>query len=133
VLVSKEQPLLARITWEGETREEMIPAYLVAICNGRWFGGGMDVAPMALPDDGRFEVVTITERNRFYLAGKVRTVYTGRHLQEPTVHHFPCQKIELRLENEAAERRFLLDVDGESLGSLPLVVEAVPGRLRVRA
>jgi diacylglycerol kinase (ATP) len=133
VLVSKEQPLMARITWEGEVREEVIPAYLIAVCNGRWFGGGMDIAPMALPDDGRFEVLTITERNRISLASKIRKVYTGRHLEEPTVHHFPCHRIELRLANEAASRRFLLDVDGDPLGSLPLVVEVVPRRLRVRA
>jgi diacylglycerol kinase family enzyme len=133
VAMSRERPLLARITWEGETREEVIPAYLIAICNGRWFGGGMDIAPMALPDDGRLEVLTITERNKLYLAGKVRKVYTGRHLEEPTVHHLPCHRIELRLENESAERHFLLDVDGDALGSLPLAVEVVPHRLRVRA
>ena len=133
VMISKERPLQARITWQGETREEVIPAYLIAICNGRWFGGGMDVAPMALPDDGRLEVVTITERNRLYLAGKVRLIYTGRHLDEPTVHHFPCERIELRLDNGAHERRFLLDVDGDALGSLPLAVEVAPRRLRVRA
>jgi len=133
VAASKEQPLLARITWEDETREETIPAYLVAICNGRWFGGGMDVAPMALPDDGRFEVVTITAPTKPYLARRVRGVYTGRHLEEPTVHHFPCTAIELKLEDAAAERRFLLDVDGDALGSLPLTVEVVPRALRVRA
>jgi diacylglycerol kinase (ATP) len=133
VAMSKEQPLQARITWEGETRDEVIPAYLAAICNGRWFGGGMDVAPMALPDDGRFEVITITAHSKPYLARRVRSVYAGRHLQEPTVHHFPCERIELRLEDEAAERRFLLDVDGDALGSLPLEVEVVPRLLRVRA
>jgi diacylglycerol kinase (ATP) len=133
VIVGRERPLLARITWNGEVREEVIPAYLVAICNGRWFGGGMDIAPMALPDDGRFEVVTITERNRVFLLAKTRTIYTGRHLDESTVHHFPCERIELRLENEAAERRFLLDVDGDALGSLPLTAELLPGRLKLRA
>ena len=133
VIVSKKQPLLARIAWRDEWREEIIPAYLVAICNGRWFGGGMDVAPMALPDDGRLEVVTITAPNKPYLADRVRGVYTGRHLEEPTVHHFPCQRIELRLDDENAERNFLLDVDGEALGSLPLVVRVAPRRLRVRA
>jgi diacylglycerol kinase (ATP) len=132
VVVSKEQPLQARITWQGETREEMVPAYLVAICNGRWFGGGMDVAPMASPDDGRLEVVTVTAPSKLYLGDRVRGVYTGRHLEEPTVHHFPCERLELRLQEEAAERRFLLDVDGEALGSLPLRVEVVPRRLRVR-
>ncbi len=133
VLASKEQSLLARIAWEGETREETIPAYLVAICNGRWFGGSMDVAPMALLDDGRFEVVTITAHTKPYLARRVRGVYTGRHLDEPTVHHFPCQRIELSLEDESAERRFLLDVDGDALGSLPLSVEVAPRGLRIRA
>jgi diacylglycerol kinase (ATP) len=133
VLAGKERPVVARITWNGETREQVIPAYLVAICNGRWFGGSMDIAPMALPDDGRFEVVTVTERNKLYLAAKTRTIYTGRHLDEPTVHHFPCQRIELRLGDEAAERRFLLDVDGDALGTLPLTVEVLPRALRMRA
>jgi len=133
VVASREEPLLATITWDERVHDEIIPAYLVAICNGRWFGGGMDVAPMALPDDGRFEVVTITAPSKPYLAKRVRGVYAGRHLDEPTVHHFPCHRITLRLATEAPERRFLLDVDGDSLGSLPLSVEVVPRALRVRA
>jgi diacylglycerol kinase (ATP) len=132
VAASKERRLLARISWQEEIREQVIPAYLVAICNGRWFGGGMDVAPMALPDDGRLEVITVTSPSKPYLAKQVRTVYTGRHLEEPTVHHFPCEAIELRLADPAAERRFLLDVDGEALGSLPLQVRVLARRLRVR-
>jgi diacylglycerol kinase (ATP) len=133
IAVSKERPILARVTWQGQTREEVIPAYLIAICNGRWFGGGMDIAPMALPDDGRLEVLTITERNRLYLAAKIRKVYPGHHLDEPTVDHFPCERLELSLADERAGRRYLLDVDGDYLGSLPLTVEVVPKRLRVRA
>jgi YegS/Rv2252/BmrU family lipid kinase len=132
VLASKERRVSARVTWKGETVEKTIPAYLIAVCNGRWFGGGMDVAPMALPDDGRLEVVTVTAPSKPYLARQVRTVYAGRHLDEPTVHHFPCERIELSLDDEAAERRFLLDVDGDALGSLPLTIEVVPRCLRVR-
>jgi len=131
--VAKEQPLLATVTWDDEVREETLPVYVMAICNGRWFGGGMDIAPMASLDDGRFEVLTITEHSRLALAAKIRKVYSGRHLEEPTVGHFPCRRIELRLADTMAERRFLLDVDGDALGSLPLTVEVVPGRLRVRA
>lgn len=131
VAASKERPLLARIHWEGRLREEMIPAYLVAICNGRWFGGGMDVAPMAALDDGRLEVITVTSPSKPYLAKQVSTVYSGRHLEEPTVHHFPCQRLELAIGEPKIERRFLLDLDGDSVGSLPLTVEVQPRRLRV--
>ena len=131
--VGKEQRVAMRIEWHGESREETVPAYLVAICNGRWFGGGMDVAPMALPDDGRLEVITVTAPNKPFIAKRMRSVYAGRHLEVSTVHHFPCERIELRLEDQAAESSFLLDVDGDALGSLPLSVEVVPRRLRVRA
>ena len=133
VVVSREQPLRAVVTWEGETHEQIIPAYLIAICNGRWFGGGMDVAPMAFPDDGRLEVITITARTKFVLADRIRGVYAGRHLLEPTVHHSPCSRIELSIDDEAAQRRFFLDVDGEALGFLPLQAEVIPKALRVRA
>ena len=131
--VSKQQPVLARITWQGETREETIPAYLVAVCNGRWFGGGMDVAPMALPNDGRLEVVTVAAPTKPYLLRHIKSVYEGRHLDIPSVHHFPCERIELSLGEAAAEAGFLLDVDGDALGSLPVSVEVAPQRLRVRA
>ncbi len=131
--VGKEQRVAMRIEWRGESREETVPAYLVAICNGRWFGGGMDVAPMALPDDGRLEVITVTAPNKFFIAKRMQSVYAGRHLEVPTVHHFPCERIELRLEDQAAESGFLLDVDGDALGSLPLTAEVAPRQLRVRA
>ena len=133
VLVGKEGRVRVRAEWQGEIREETVPAYLVAICNGRWFGGGMDVAPMALPDDGRLEVITVTAPNKLFIIKRIQSVYAGRHLEVPTVHHFPCERIELRLEDPAAEARFLLDVDGDALGSLPLTVEVVPRRLRIRA
>jgi diacylglycerol kinase (ATP) len=93
----------------------------------------MDVAPMALPDDGRLEVITVTAPNKPFIIKRMQSVYAGRHLEVPTVHHFPCERVELRLEDQAAESRFLLDVDGDALGSLPLAVEVVPRRLRVRA
>ncbi len=138
VAVSREQQVKARVTWLHETRDEVIPAYLFTVCNGRWFGGGMDVAPMALPEDGRLEVVTVTAPSKRYLAGRVRSVYAGRHLEEPTVRHFPCSKIELSLDTAEASladasRRFLLDVDGDALGSLPVEIEVMPRILRVRA
>jgi diacylglycerol kinase (ATP) len=133
VVVGKKGRVRIRAEWQGEVREETIPAYLVAICNGRWFGGGMDVAPMALIDDGRLEVVTVSAPNKPFVLRRIQSVYAGRHLEVPSVHHFPCERIELRLEDPARESRFLLDVDGDALGSLPLAVEVVPGRLRVRA
>jgi len=131
--VSTQQPVICRIGWQGETREETLPAYLIAVCNGRWFGGGMDVAPMAQLDDARLEVVKVASPTKPYLLRHIKSVYEGRHLEVPSVGHFPCSSIEMHLEDPDAERRYLLDVDGDALGSLPLTVSVAPKRLRVRA
>ena len=130
---SRQRAVRAHITWQGETREEIIPAYLIAVCNGRWFGGGMDVAPMAQLDDGRLEVVVVASPTKPYLLRNIKSVYEGRHLDLPSVSHFPCERIELGIEDATAESSFLLDVDGDALGSLPLCVEVEPRRLLVRA
>ena len=61
---------------------------------------------MALPDDGRLEVMTVTAPNKPFIVKRIQSVYAGRHLEIPTVHHFPCERIELRLEDRGRGVRF---------------------------
>ncbi|MGZ3423413.1 MAG: diacylglycerol/lipid kinase family protein, partial [Polyangiales bacterium] len=60
-------------------------------------------------------------------------IYTGEHLGKPNVEHWSCDAIDLDLENEDARDVFLLDVDGEPLGGLPLQVELHKGVLELQA
>ncbi|NUO47236.1 MAG: diacylglycerol kinase family lipid kinase, partial [Polyangiaceae bacterium] len=48
-----------KIELDGVTREEELRTLSIAICNGRYFGSGMHIDPMAKPDDGVFEVVSL--------------------------------------------------------------------------
>ena len=115
-VASTREVVLARVDWQGVTREETMPAYLIAVCNGRWFGGGMDVAPMAQPDDGRLEVVTVDSPTKPYLLRNIKSVYQGRHLDLHCVSHFPCSKIRIWIEDPEAERRFCWMWTGTRLG-----------------
>jgi diacylglycerol kinase (ATP) len=126
------------VTPDGEPRELPLDAHAVAICNGRTFGGGMNIAPMARLDDGVLEVVVFQTRTRWRLVGRMRTVYAGTHLLEPGVDHFTCRELELRPAAQPAGRRpraglFPLDVDGDALGDVPLAAGVARAALRVRA
>jgi diacylglycerol kinase (ATP) len=112
--------------------ERRVEAFLIAVCNGRYFGGGMHIAPMAKPDDGRFEVVSLDAPTKLALATSSRRIYDGTHLSADGVGHFACDRIAIDLENDDARGVFLLDVDGEPLGGLPLEVELVPRVLALR-
>lgn len=123
--------LACTIELRGERREEEIATRSMAVCNGRFFGSGMMVAPMAEPDDGVFEVVDLGGESRLAFATLSSKIYSGKHLQSASVRHFRCDRIEMRLLDERIADRFLLDVDGEPLGGLPVAIELVRGAIDV--
>ena len=108
-----------------------LSAYLVALCNGAAFGGGMRLAPMAEPDDGVLDLISIAVSSKVTVVRHLPEVYAGRHLEVPGVEHLRCRSLELELLDEEAAGRFALDVDGEALGRLPLRAEVVPGAIEM--
>jgi diacylglycerol kinase (ATP) len=123
----------ATVTHRGATEEHRIRSFMIAICNGSYFGSGMNVAPMAKIDDGVFEVVALGATSKLGFAMTSRGIYTGAHIGQAGTVHLRGEKIVLDLANEDARDVFLLDVDGEPMGGLPLTVEVVPKALTLRA
>jgi YegS/Rv2252/BmrU family lipid kinase len=98
----------------------------VAVANGRYFGGGMYIAPEAELDDGRFDVVALGDFGfkDFLLSG--RRIYAGTHLKMDKVSHRRATVVRAEPANgEIVE----LDVDGETPGVLPATFTIVPRSL----
>jgi YegS/Rv2252/BmrU family lipid kinase len=121
------------VTNDGKTEEHTIRSYMIAICNGCYFGGGMKVAPMAEIDDNAFELIALGATSKVGFALTSGSIYSGDHIRQPGTVHLRGQKFHLELVNRSAENVYLLDVDGEPMGSLPLEVELVPKALTLRA
>jgi diacylglycerol kinase (ATP) len=115
----------------GEEREYRLSTRTLAICNGRYFGGGMEVAPMATLDDGLFHVVSLGDAPKLEFFVSSLSIYRGKHIELPKVQVFPCDSIDIELENPRIREEFPLDVDGEPLGLLPLRVDLVPRALSI--
>jgi diacylglycerol kinase (ATP) len=105
------------------------PILNVAVANGRYFGGGMHVAPTADPSDGQLDVVAITDRTTLESVALAPHLYRGTHLRQPGVLHCRGRRIEARTTRADAE--VLIDLDGEMPGRLPLSVEIAPGALNL--
>lgn len=116
-------------------RDERLATFMIAVCNGRFFGSGMQVAPMADIADGRLEVVSMGGDSKLgFFTTHVRAIYQGTHLEKPGTVHFGCQRIAFELENARdAAATFLLDCDGEPIGGLPAEIEIVPAALTLHA
>ena len=112
----------------GPWREELVTA--VSVCNGRFFGGGMLVAPDAVLDDGQFDVVVWKGLGLVDLALKRPMLYDGTHVRLPNTEVLRARTLEAE---PTAGEPVLVDVDGDAAGVLPARFTLLPGALRVRA
>jgi len=101
----------------------------LSVCNGRFFGGGMQVAPGARLDDGVFDVVVWSGLRIADFVTKRRMLYDGTHVMLPNTRVLRARTVEVEA---ASGARVLLDVDGEQPGTLPARFTMIPGALRVR-
>ncbi len=107
------------------------PILNVAIANGRYFGGGMKIAPDADPSDGLFDVIALYDLTRAQGVGLAYKIYQGSHLGSPGVRVARGSLVEAEPAMPGGE--VLIDMDGETPGRLPLTARVAPGALRIRA
>ena len=105
---------------------------LVAIANAPYFGGGMKIAPDAVPDDGLFEVVIVRGVSKFSLLKDLRLVYGGSHKSLPSCTILRGKKIVVEPLGSALADAALLDIDGELPGRIPATFEVISGAIIVR-
>lgn len=110
---------------------ELGPIATIVIANGRYFGGGMLVAPDAMPDDGVFDLIVVRGRSKRELIAALNLVYTGRHVAHPAVTLLRGRLVEV-VPLDQAEAPVLLEIDGESPGRLPASFEVLPSALTLR-
>ena len=101
------------------------PLVLATAANGRYFGGGMHVAPRARFDDAELDVVIISGLSKPRLLVKLAKIYTGAHMDDSAVTFFRGRRIEF----EAASTPVRIEVDGEPLGATAARVEMLPAAI----
>ncbi len=119
-----------RMRWRidgGRWEEDRLTG--LEICNGRYIGGGMMVAPEARLDDGLLDVTVWKGLGFADFLTKRPMLYDGTHVRLPNTRTFRARVVEAEpLEGEPV----LIDVDGEQPGMLPARFTVVPGALKLK-
>ncbi|MDQ0455111.1 diacylglycerol/lipid kinase family protein [Rhizobium paknamense] len=105
------------------------PMLVVAVCNGGWFGAGINAGPDARPDDGLLDVIIARGS---HVAGNLAVFSAfdrGTHLSHSRVIKVQGRVVELLpLTGPAASA----EADGEIMPSAPLRLSVLPQALNVR-
>ena len=99
----------------------------VIVANGRYFGGGMMIAPEADPEDGRFDVLLLGDLTKRDLLLTLPKTYKGKHLPHPKAELLRGANVTVD-----ADEPLPIELDGEQPGTTPVRFEVEPRALRVR-
>jgi YegS/Rv2252/BmrU family lipid kinase len=118
------RPQVLRLSWPGGGWSG--EAWLAAFANARSYGGGMLIAPDAVPDDGLLDVIVIEGVGKLELIRQFPKLFSGTHVGHPRVRSFRVES--LRIEAVPQD----VTIDGELIGRTPAAVTRADCRVRVR-
>ncbi|CAN2197721.1 LCB5 Sphingosine kinase and enzymes related to eukaryotic diacylglycerol kinase [Candidatus Nanopelagicaceae bacterium] len=114
--LARFKPIQYEITCDGVTM--VTEAMLVAVGNGKSYGGGMNVCPTAQMHDGLFDIVILEPVSKFEFLRVFPKVYSGSHLSHPAVKTLRAKKVTISADAVAY-------ADGERIGPAPVSAECI--------
>jgi YegS/Rv2252/BmrU family lipid kinase len=106
----REDETLGEITREGTMS-------MLVVANGQFFGGGMQVAPRAVPGDGLFDV-QISHGPKGESVKAMQKMFKGAHLPSPYIQELLATRVTLD-----GDSPILIEADGEVVGTTPATFE----------
>jgi diacylglycerol kinase (ATP) len=93
-------------------------AMLIAVANGRSYGGGMLVCPNANISDGLFDVMVLHPISKIEFMKVFPQVFAGTHISHPAVEIVRSKAVSI-------ESKAVAYSDGERIGQLPVSAECI--------
>ncbi|MFO7152004.1 MAG: diacylglycerol kinase family lipid kinase [Bacillota bacterium] len=118
----------SEVTLEIDGRTVKRKAWLVAVSNARFFGGGMMICPDALVDDGLLDVCIVNEISKAELLRFLPTVFSGKHKSHPAFEVLKGKRVRMEFAPPAK-----VQADGDIIDFTPMEFSVEPGALRVLA
>jgi diacylglycerol kinase family enzyme len=113
-----------------EQSERHLTVRNLCVANARYFGGGMKIAPGAMLDDSRFDIISVGDMDAFEIIRNAPKLYLGKHLDMLQVQHGHARKLSAR--PARIDEKVAIEVDGELPGRLPATFEILPAALSIR-
>ena len=111
------------LTVDGKQLERQV--MVLTASNGRYYGGGIDVAPSANLQDGKLDVVIINKMWKLKVPILLSKYIAGRHIKEAK----ECEYLQAESLTVESDMNILCETDGELDLSVPVVVKLAESRL----
>ncbi|MDH8679184.1 diacylglycerol kinase family lipid kinase [Fusibacter bizertensis] len=95
---------------------------LIAVGNGKYFGGGMKICPDAELDDGLLELCMVTNVSKLKFIKEISKIYSGRLNELKEVIYVKSKEIEIKV----SDHQYWINADGNLVGKTPAIIKINP-------
>lgn len=100
------------VTVDGKTIRDKI--LLLAVGNGKYYGGGLPILPMAVPDDGYFDICLISKVPKIKFLLLFPSIFKGNHIEhQKYVKIFRGKEVKVK-----SAEKLNMNIDGEVIPDL---------------
>ena len=93
--------------------------------NGRYIGGGIPIAPEAVVDDGKLDIILVSKMKTLRMCRVLLPLLQGKILTFPETEKLVASKVRLKGKN------LKINIDGEIVPMDQLEIEVLPGAIQV--
>jgi diacylglycerol kinase (ATP) len=124
ITLLKYKSKLMNIEIDGKNTE--LKTLLISVANGKYYGGGMKVAPTALLDDGLLDICLIKHVNKLKILVLFPKLIKGTHHTIKQVSFYKGRKVVIR-----SSEKLSLNIDGEIFRTKEAIFEVLSKAIRV--
>lgn len=99
---------------------------IAAICNGKYYGGGFKIAPVASFDDNQFDIYLVSKAGKLKLIKILLALLKSEHEKYNEVRKYTGKNIIIKSENN-----LIINIDGEITISKNIKIEMVEDALTI--
>ncbi|MDR7077745.1 YegS/Rv2252/BmrU family lipid kinase [Neobacillus niacini] len=108
------------------SRHILEQTWFVTVSNQPFYGGGMKIAPEAVPDDGLLDITIVHNLSRLKLLLVFISVFWGKHVHFKEVKSFRGKMVTIQSSDS-----LFVHADGEDIGFTPLNINVQTKTLKV--
>ncbi len=117
----------SEVTLEIDGKTSTHDIFMLSIANGRTYGGGFRVAPLAHPGDGLLDFVGIRKISLWNRCRYLPVIEKGKHLHLPFVMYHQAKNIKV-----SCKHKLQAQLEGEWMESECFEIEILPGKYRIK-
>ncbi|MEH7251787.1 diacylglycerol kinase family protein [Neobacillus niacini] len=108
------------------SRHILEQTWFVTVSNQPYYGGGMKIAPEAVPDDGLLDITVVHHLSRLKLLAVFISVFWGKHVHFKEVKTFKGKAVTIH-----SSSSLYVHADGENIGYTPLDIDVKTKTIKV--